>query len=296
MPAPLSRRRFFKTSALSALGISMSWIHQGCRDRSLPLDEMPEPLQSSKLESGSAIAPSNMPYANGGTVAMATDYPNPFGDSQPNCILTCAQTQGPCYVPTMPNRQDISEGETGLPLRLAFQLVQAQTCAPVADAQVELWQTNAQGLYSGKTSAQMCHGRDRTKAQAAAKATFLRGSQTSDSQGYLAFHSIYPGWYPGRTPHLHLQITIDGEIFVITQLYFNDQLSQAIYRGHPDYRDRGPADTLNPQDGIFNRGDSSALQLQHQVMDDGILLAYKTLGLRKSIDESLCGKQLSQRK
>lgn len=293
MSSPLSRRRFFKASALSALGLGTSWMSQGCQSRDPSSNAKPPSFQPTSAELAAPRTP--LPYASGGTAAMAAEYPNPFRDSQPNCTLTCAQSQGPCYVPAMPERQDISEGETGLPLRLAFQLVQTSTCAPIANAQVELWQTNAQGLYSGETPAQMCHGQDPATAQAATQATFLRGRQTSDPQGYLTFHSIYPGWYPGRTPHLHLKITIDGQTFVITQLYFDDPLSQAIYQSHVDYRDRGPADTLNPDDSIFHRGNSSSLILQHQTMSDGTLLAYTTLGLRDSPGKPICGNRPRQR-
>ena len=297
MSLPLSRRRFFKASSLSLLGFGLSWVSQSCAKRPPSLGE---PAASTQAPVAPAVeqatATPTPQYASGGTAAMATDYPNPFErDRQPNCTLTCAQTQGPCYVPAIPDRHDISEGEIGLPLRLAFQLIQTQTCQPITNAQVELWQTNAQGLYSGQTPAQMCHGREPAQAKAATQATFLRGSQTSDNQGQLTFHSIYPGWYPGRTPHLHLKITIDNETFVITQLYFDEQLSKDIYRSHPDYRDRGPADTLNQRDGIFNRGDSSTLLLRHQTMDDGTLLAYATLGLRSSTDEPLCGDRPRKR-
>jgi protocatechuate 3,4-dioxygenase beta subunit len=36
--------------------------------------------------------------------------------------------------------------------------------------------------------------------------SFLRGRQRTDSNGMVAFHTIYPGWYPGRTVHIHLTV------------------------------------------------------------------------------------------
>ena len=35
---------------------------------------------------------------------------------------------------------------------------------------------------------------------------FLRGHQITISRGVAKFATIYPGWYPQRTPHIHYKI------------------------------------------------------------------------------------------
>src|SRR5258705_4715165 len=36
--------------------------------------------------------------------------------------------------------------------------------------------------------------------------TFLRGHQITDSNGAVTFKTIIPGWYSGRTVHIHVMI------------------------------------------------------------------------------------------
>lgn len=75
----------------------------------------------------------------------------------------------------------------------------------------------------------------------------------------------------------------------MTQVYFDDGLSAYIYEGHPDYDHRPSGYTTNARDGIFDEDDASAFMLKTRDDEDGSLLAYITLGLRRSTGEPLCG-------
>jgi protocatechuate 3,4-dioxygenase beta subunit len=87
-------------------------------------------------------------------------YPDPFAAGMMTCALLGATTQGPCTSDTI-ERQDISEGFSGLPVRLALKFVHADTCEPVEGAVVQIWHTQRTGVYSGVTPKPMlCHGGD----------------------------------------------------------------------------------------------------------------------------------------
>jgi len=68
--------------------------------------------------------------------------------------------------------------------------------------------------------------------------TFLRGTQFTDADGAVCFTTIYPGWYPGRTPHIHFKVILDDKDLVTGQLYFPDTISERIYATVSPYRER----------------------------------------------------------
>ena len=97
---------------------------------------------------------------------------------------------------------------------------------------------------------------------AAEGTTFCRGTQTADDAGIVEFATIYPGWYPGRTPHIHVRIWVDGSPVKVGQLYFPDDYSAQIYAGGA-YAEFGGADTTNATDGLTQdiEADGSLLTL-----------------------------------
>ena len=186
----------------------------------------------------------------GGTASMAGDYPDPFDDErEPACTVTSTQTCGPCFV-TAPERMDVTSGVVGLPVRLSLRVLWEQTCEPVADAVVDLWYTNFDGSYSGQTPSMICSN----GIAEATQADFHRGRLTTDAEGKVHFDAVYPGWYPGRSPHVHVLVTVEGTQHHVTQFYFDDALSDSIYAEHPDYSHRPNKDTSNAQDGPFDPG------------------------------------------
>jgi len=156
------------------------------------------------------------------------------------CILTPAQTEGPYYVADATTRRDITEGKPGVPLRIRLTVRDATTCQKLPGAQVEIWHCDAAGVYSGVNGA-------------ADTTTFLRGRQVSDRKGKVLFDTIYPGWYTGRTPHIHVKVHVSGTTVHTGQLYFDDTVTRAVYQKEP-YAARGAADTTNTTDGIYASG------------------------------------------
>lgn len=216
-------------------------------------------------------------WAAGGTAAMVAmaSYPSPFaGAGGSSCSLTVGATLGPCYY-TSPVRRDVSEGYTGLPVRLALRVVD-ETCTPIEGARVEIWHTRNSGLYSGGPTS-MCTSGD---ADALAH-LYFRGGQTTDADGVVGFDTCLPGWYRGRAVHIHFQVFLDGgaSATVVSQLFFSQELLTSIFATHADYASFGQPDTPNASDGIY-RGVGDGGLVETERMSDGAMLAWKQIVVR----------------
>lgn len=159
-----------------------------------------------------------------------------------SCTLTPTAIQGPFYFDPNLVRVDITEGKPGLPVTLFFQVLDSDTCAPIKDAEVDVWQNDGLGSYSGYAS------------EGTAGQTFLRGIQTTAGDGICHFETIYPGWYPGRTPHLHIKVRPTPNSELTTQVYFQDWLSALVYTNIAPYTQKGVNPTKNSTDGFYKQG------------------------------------------
>lgn len=210
----------------------------------------------------------------GGTTGLPARLPPPTFRQLPQCVVTAAKTLGPCHTNDVPIREDVTEGVTGLPTRVSLRIVDAGTCAPLANADVEIWHADVRGVYSGR-AARMCNAGD----QAANGASFLRGRQLTDAKGIASFITVYPGWYGGRTPHIHLRILVDQRELLITQLLFDDTLNDLIYQGHPDYAKRPARSTTNQGDMMFSAAEIACFTFDTTRLDAGLIQASYTVGV-----------------
>src|SRR5215207_2043555 len=190
------------------------------------------------------------------------------------CVLTPEQTEGPFYLPLELIRQDITEGKPGLPLRLRIAVADINACALLPDAAVDIWHCDAQGYYSGVDANPGGNANQSAEAGAGSEAgTFLRGIQLTNADGIAEFQTIYPGWYAGRTVHIHMMVHVGGtpEILELAtpagpdagtyegghvshtgQLYFDDTTSDEVFAAAEAYGGRDNARRLrNDQDGIL---------------------------------------------
>jgi protocatechuate 3,4-dioxygenase beta subunit len=165
--------------------------------------------------------------------------------SPPACVLTPQSTEGPFYFDPGQLRADITEGRPGVPLKLGLQVVEAGSCRPVDKARVDVWHADALGLYSGY------RGQSDARNLSTVGETFMRGTQISDGAGQVAFSTVYPGWYRGRTAHIHFRVFLGERSAVTGQLYFPDALSDDVY-ATAAYRERsGKRETTNATDGLL---------------------------------------------
>ena len=163
------------------------------------------------------------------------------------CSVYPAQMEGPFYLDLDLLRSNIVDGKAGTPLQFVINVQRLSTCTPIANAAVDIWHADANGWYSGY--ARQGDGRNvDTRGQ-----RFLRGTQVTDAAGRATFDSIYPGWYRGRTTHVHIKVHLTSTTGFTSQMYFPDTISSAVYRTGA-YRARGQKDTSNAADRIARTG------------------------------------------
>ena len=245
---------------------------------------------STAADSTAADSTAATAWATGGTAAMiaAASYPDPFTAGGTSCELQCQSTIGPCHTGST-ERQDVSDGWDGLPVRLALRVVDAE-CQPIEGAIVEIWHTNIAGIYSGNINA-MCNDTAEQRA-----ATFFRGWQRSDADGRVDFDTCFPGWYSGRAIHIHFRVqtgdyaAADGAAaVVISQLFFPEALTSAIFADEPLYEDYGEPDTSLSSDNIVGgEDDKTPYVVDVARMSDGAMLASKTLVVRTDTATANC--------
>jgi len=81
--------------------------------------------------------------------------------------------------------------------------------------------------------------------------TYLRGAQVADRNGVLQFTTIYPGWYRGRTVHIHLKLHVDRKTVMTTQLYFDEAVNDAVFATAP-YDQHTGREIRNEDDSIYD--------------------------------------------
>jgi protocatechuate 3,4-dioxygenase beta subunit len=191
------------------------------------------------------------------------------GAGVPACVVQPQQTEGPYFVDEKSLRSDIRSDlatgavKAGAPLALTMKVSQVTpdgSCAPLAGAQVDLWQCDAMGAYSDV--------KDRLFDTSGQK--FLRGHQITDAAGAVRFVTIYPGWYPGRAVHVHFKVRTSpagSQAYEFTsQFYFDEQFTDRVHARDP-YAAHSGQRMRNETDGIFKDGGSQLLLPVTEVAD-----------------------------
>ena len=193
----------------------------------------------------------------------------------PACIVTPKQTEGPFFIDERLKRSDIrfdpSDGriKPGVPLRLTFHVsaIGGGGCKPLSGAIVDVWQCDAIGVYSGVND---------SGSQSSEAKNYLRGYQVTETDGSAQFTTIYPGWYPGRTVHIHFKVRVSAKSGrgqeLTSQLYFDDALTDRIHAQSP-YAGKGPRTVRNQRDGLFRNG-GRQLMLSPVQSADGYLATF----------------------
>jgi protocatechuate 3,4-dioxygenase beta subunit len=196
----------------------------------------------------------------GSPTASSNATPTAGSVATPSCIVTLAETEGPYFVDELLNRSDITTDPStgtkrgGVPLTLTFQVsrVGSGGCTALSGAKVDVWHCDAAGLYSD------------VSAQSTVGQKFLRGYQLTDADGMAKFATIYPGWYEGRTVHIHFKVrTYSGttkSFEISSQLFFDDAVTDSIYKSVP-YSSRPNRDTRNQNDMVYTSNGNSGAKL-----------------------------------
>jgi protocatechuate 3,4-dioxygenase beta subunit len=188
-----------------------------------------------------------IPFIIGCDEDAATEVIQPSG----SCVLIPEETAGPYPLDLSKSqvyfRQDITEGKTGLPLKLTLTIVNANNnCTPIANARVDVWHCDKDGNYSGYSSE--------------VGETYCRGIQLTDANGQVTFQTIYPGWYRGRITHIHFQVFLNNGLVATSQLAFPDAINESVYKTSL-YAAKGQNTSVanNRADSIFRDGETYQL-------------------------------------
>ncbi|KIM22474.1 hypothetical protein M408DRAFT_322976 [Serendipita vermifera MAFF 305830] len=201
-----------------------------------------------------------------------------YSTIQNTCVTAPEVTEGPYYLRNDLVRTDLRESQAGTPLYLDIGVLDITTCTPATNVFVEIWACNAQGVYSGFSSASTGGGgggpggggggSSKTDAN-----NFLRGGYQTNANGVVELLTIYPGFYTGRTIHIHTMIhqniqtnangtftSSSGSLRHIGQIFFDETLNTEVL-AQTAYAANGRSHTLNSQDSILaqeNSGGNSA--------------------------------------
>jgi uncharacterized protein (TIGR03437 family) len=226
------------------------------------IDWRANPVKGQRLAGNAGALAKTNPLPGLLRSALFGPAPRPAWDlSQVSCVTRPALTEGPFFVDELLNRSDIrsdpSNGavKPGVPLKIKFNVgkVSGSSCAALAGAFVDLWHCDASGGYSDVSG----QGNPNNLGQ-----KFLRGYQITDSNGAVEFTTIYPGWYSGRTVHMHYKVRLfagSTRTYEFTsQVAFDDTLTDQVFTQAP-YNARGTRNTRNSNDNIYQSAGSAIL-------------------------------------
>ncbi|GAA6014168.1 hypothetical protein JCM10207_006120 [Rhodosporidiobolus poonsookiae] len=260
------------------------------------------------------------------------------------CLTTPEAVEGPYFLRGDLLRTNIAEDQGGIPLTLDIGLIDINTCEPLTNNLIEVWHANATGSYSyfttdsmdapsggmgggggngtmpsggmGGMSGAAPSGTGAAPSAAASgltkrsdtdpydDGTFLRGGYPTNDDGVVEFTSVYPGFYTGRTAHIHIMVRKDyeiadngtiiataGTIEHIGQLFFLEDLNNRVFSTSV-YLDTTQTRTYNDDDSILQQDLSAGdwpfvdASLVGESIEDGIY-GYITIGIDTNATTSI---------
>lgn len=210
------------------------------------------------------------------------------------CLLTSKQVEGPFYFPS-PERRAIREDRQGQPMTLRMQILRSPGCAPIEGAVVEVWHTDADGVYSGYP-AEIAHdvwksfvflGKHSVQrngeihVEPPEKSAFLRGLQRTDANGWVEFDTLFPGWYEGRVPHIHFKVIVGGQEQLTSQFYLEQATCDRIYTTVSPYAKHGKCPQSFESDIALNQA-AFGLLLKPSLSQGGPMVAVARIGIQST--------------
>jgi protocatechuate 3,4-dioxygenase beta subunit len=178
-------------------------------------------------------------------VACKSDDPSKSG----SCAVTDSETAGPFPTksPSTLEMIDVRSDRTGVAFTIKITIQNKNnSCAALANAIVDIWHCDKDGYYSE-------YGGSGMQTVDMTAVHFLRGRQVTDSDGLVGFTSIFPGWYSGRAPHIHVHIyDSSGKSLLVTQIAFPTSVCDTVYTTATSFYTKGKQDTSNTSDSVFS--------------------------------------------
>lgn len=181
------------------------------------------------------------------------DDSNNISNTQTNnsCSSTPSETEGPfpTKIPANFKIIDIRSDRPGVLLNMEISILnKTKGCSGLEGAYVDVWHCDKDGNYSE-------YGGTGMQTSNFTAVHFLRGRQQTDSMGLVKFKTIFPGWYPGRAPHIHVHVfTASGKSLLITQIAFPKVICDTVYTKATNLYTKGSNYTANEKDNVFSDG------------------------------------------
>ncbi|HEY4356502.1 MAG TPA: Ig-like domain repeat protein [Acidobacteriaceae bacterium] len=170
------------------------------------------------------------------------------------CSSTAEGEEGPYFVDdsasgydrsNILSNLDGSSVQAGVPFVLTVYVFDSKnSCSPMQNVQVDIWHCNASGIYSAES------------VESTVGQSWLRGYQLSDSSGKVQFTTIIPGWYSGRTTHIHMRFRssydmTDNSGSNTMQVFFDQTLIDTLSTSVAPYSSEGKNPTTNAGDRVY---------------------------------------------
>ncbi|KAI5833420.1 aromatic compound dioxygenase [Schizophyllum commune Tattone D] len=178
-------------------------------------------------------------------------HPKRSANQDSTCLVTPEVTQGPYHVLGEIVRQNMTEGQAGVPLEISVDFIDINNCEPLSNYWIDMWQCNGTGQYAHYASSTVGTGGggesggtppsgsgsgfpsttevatstlgpysgaddpaagDFLNTAMEDNETFLRAVYPTDENGHLTAYTIVPGWYSGRAVHFHIKVFPEGYI------------------------------------------------------------------------------------
>jgi len=195
------------------------------------------------------------------STTSGTDTSTSTGSGSGSCSVTPSETAGPfpTITPSSLVRSDIRLDRSGVAFTINITIKNTNNnCSALSGAIVDIWHCDKDGYYSEYGGSGM-QSIDYTSVH------FLRGRQTTDSNGLVTFTSIFPGWYSGRATHIHVHVyNSAGTSLLITQIAFPEASDSAVATVNGSggtaygYTKGMTGYTYNASDNVFSDDTTSA--------------------------------------
>ena len=258
----MKRKEFLKGVGLAGLSVTSLTLLRSCSKDS------EDYLLDDEDSSSSSDSDSDSSSDSSSDTSSSTET----GD---DCQVTPSETEGPfpTHDPANYERVDIVGDRTGIDLDLNITIRNVNdSCNVLESAIVDVWHCDKDGNYSE-------YGGSGMQSTNYTSNHFLRGRQVSNADGLVEFATIFPGWYNGRSTHIHVHIyNADGDSLLVTQIAFPEGENSAVVRVNAasayGYTKGMSGYTYHAQDNVFGDGVEEELANVSGSVDEGFTLTH----------------------